>query len=93
MGFIAVVLLPVAILMCGYALLVYLWRSGQITRRTVAYIDDRRGPLALAAVVVGALGLILLVGAAELVEDLRTRHSRVPSPPAAAGLGAAGGVS
>ena len=32
---IAMILLPVAVLMCAYALVVFLWRSGQIARKQV----------------------------------------------------------
>ena len=43
MEFISIVLLPVAILVCGYALLVFVWRSGEIReQQQLAYIDDRR---------------------------------------------------
>ena len=34
---IAMILLPVAVLMCAYALVVFLWRSGQIARKQVAH--------------------------------------------------------
>ena len=30
---IAMILLPVAVLMCGYALMVFLWRGSQIARK------------------------------------------------------------
>ncbi len=32
---IAMILLPVAVLMCGYALMVFLWRGSQIARKQV----------------------------------------------------------
>ena len=32
---IAMILLPVAVLMCGYALVVFLWRGSQIARKQV----------------------------------------------------------
>jgi hypothetical protein len=34
---IAMILLPVAVLMCAYALVVFLWRGGQIARKQVAH--------------------------------------------------------
>jgi hypothetical protein len=34
---IAMILLPVAVLMCAYALVVFLWRSGQIARKQVRF--------------------------------------------------------
>lgn len=39
---IALVLLPVALLMCGYALIVYNWRTSAIRNKTELYYDDRR---------------------------------------------------
>jgi uncharacterized membrane protein YidH (DUF202 family) len=36
---IAMILLPVAVLMCAYALVVFLWRSGQIARKQVRLCD------------------------------------------------------
>ena len=34
---IAMILLPVAVLMCAYALVVFLWRSSQIARKQVRF--------------------------------------------------------
>ena len=39
---IALVLLPVALLLCGYSLLVYNWRTSAIRNKTELYYDDRR---------------------------------------------------
>jgi hypothetical protein len=39
---IALVMLPAALLMCGYALLVYNWRTSAIRNKTALYYDDRR---------------------------------------------------
>jgi uncharacterized membrane protein YidH (DUF202 family) len=69
---IAMILLPVAVLMCAYALVVFLWRSGQIARKQVGYIDDQNGPLCLAVVVVLALSGIFIVSAVDFVQQLRS---------------------
>lgn len=78
---IAAVLLPVAILMSGYALLVFHWRSQAIRHKTELYYDDRRGPLALTVIVVSALSAIFLISIVDLFaaltasgEALATRH-------------------
>lgn len=42
MNLIAMVLLPVALLMCAYALMVYYWRAQAIANKTALYYDDRR---------------------------------------------------
>ena len=34
---IAMILLPVGVLMCGYALMVFLWRSSQIARKQASF--------------------------------------------------------
>ncbi|KAL6772253.1 VTC4B [Auxenochlorella protothecoides x Auxenochlorella symbiontica] len=81
---IAIILLPVALLMCGYALLVYLWRTNQIASRALSYIDDRRGPRALAWLVVAALGAIMTLGIVDLVEEIEASRGGSPPPLAAA---------
>lgn len=68
---IAVVLLPVAVITSGYALLVYYWRSNAITAKTNLYYDDRRGPLALTLIVVLALICIFCISFADLISMLR----------------------
>lgn len=45
---IAIILLPVGILMCAYSLMVYLWRTDQISSKSLSYIDDRRWAVAVA---------------------------------------------
>ncbi|EFN52611.1 hypothetical protein CHLNCDRAFT_58814 [Chlorella variabilis] len=82
--FIACVLLPVAILMCGYALLLYVWRTGQIRDKSATLYDDRRGPLGLAAVIVVALSLIFLVSLADLISTIE-HHGDAPPAPGPAG--------
>lgn len=39
---IALVLLPLAVFIVFYAMLVFLWRNSQIALKQAAYIDDRR---------------------------------------------------
>ena len=39
---IALVLLPLAVLIVAYSLLVFVWRNSQIAMKQAAYIDDRR---------------------------------------------------
>jgi uncharacterized membrane protein YidH (DUF202 family) len=75
---IALVLLPVALVVCGYALLVYHWRAQAIQEKEFSYYDDRRGPLALAGVLVAALTFIFVVGLIDFVKSLM--HGP-PDPP------------
>lgn len=63
--------------------MVFFWRSGEIRGAERAYIDDRRGPLALTAVIVTALSMIFLVAFADLMSMVR-HHEDGPPPPAAA---------
>lgn len=72
---IALILLPLAIAMSAYALLVFLVRGRAIQKKSVGYIDDRFGPYGLATAVVCALTAILILSAAEFVGDLRAMHS------------------
>ena len=69
-GLIALILLPVALLICGYALLVFYWRAEAICSKDGQFYDDRRGPLALTAVVISALSFIFLMGLLSLLEDI-----------------------
>jgi uncharacterized membrane protein YidH (DUF202 family) len=70
-GLVALILLPVALLICGYALLVFHWRSQAIRNQDGLYYDDRRGPLALTVVVISALSFIFLVNLLDFIEQLR----------------------
>ena len=79
---IALILLPVAVLMCAYALVVFVWRSKAIAKKQVGYIDDRFGPLALSWVVVAALSAILIVSMVDFAKSLSP--DAPPSPPAPA---------
>eukprot|EP00197_Chlamydomonas_leiostraca_P000109 CAMPEP_0202888524 /NCGR_PEP_ID=MMETSP1391-20130828/43232_1 /ASSEMBLY_ACC=CAM_ASM_000867 /TAXON_ID=1034604 /ORGANISM="Chlamydomonas leiostraca, Strain SAG 11-49" /LENGTH=704 /DNA_ID=CAMNT_0049571829 /DNA_START=1666 /DNA_END=3777 /DNA_ORIENTATION=+ len=49
---IALILLPLGMAMCVYALYTFLWRAGNIARKRAVQFDDRIGPLALCAAVV-----------------------------------------
>lgn len=44
---IALILLPLAVLMCAYALTVFVWRSRAIAKKTVRYPTPGRNVLAL----------------------------------------------
>ena len=86
---IALILLPVAVLMCAYALVVFVWRSKAIAKKQVGYIDDRFGPLALSWVVIAALSAILIVSMVDFAKsmspdappDAPPSPSPQPSPP------------
>jgi nitrogen fixation-related uncharacterized protein len=40
---IALILLPVGVMMCGYALLTFLWRGRLIAKKQIGHFDDRVG--------------------------------------------------
>ena len=67
---IALILLPAAVVMCAYSVLVYYWRSDAIMHHREVYYDDRRGPFALTAMVVSCLSVILVLGAVDLFHQL-----------------------
>lgn len=67
------ILLPVAILLCAYALLLFLWRSKMIAFALDGAIDDRRGPLVLATVVCLALFSIFCLSIKDLVDTMHER--------------------
>lgn len=72
-------LLPVALIVCGYALLVYHWRAQAIQGKEFSYYDDRRGPLALAGVLVAALSFIFVIGLMDFVKALMHGPNDPPS--------------
>lgn len=78
---IALILLPVAVLMCAYALVVFIWRSKAIAKKQVGYIDDRFGPLALSWVVVVALSAILIVSMVDFAKSLSPDVPPAPPSP------------
>ena len=77
--FIALMLLPLGIFIVAYALMVFLWRNSQIALKQASYIDDRRGPLLLATLVVSALSAIFLVSCMDLYDQIH-EHGKTPSP-------------
>ncbi len=70
---IALILLPVAVMMCGYALLTFVWRSHLIQRKTVGQFDDRVGPIGLCATVVAALSAIMILSLMDFAQLLADR--------------------
>lgn len=78
--FIALVLLPLATFIVAYATVVFLWRNSQIALKQAAYIDDRRGPLLLAGLVVSALTAIFMVSAVDLIDQIEHGGTSPPSP-------------
>jgi SPX domain protein involved in polyphosphate accumulation/uncharacterized membrane protein YidH (DUF202 family) len=84
--FIALTLLPLGIFIVAYATVVFLWRNSQIALKQANYIDDRRGPLLLAALVVGALSGIFFVSVLDFLDQIKHWPKPpvpvpVPSPP------------
>jgi hypothetical protein len=70
---ICIILLPVAVILCGYALFLFLWRSKMIAFALDGIIDDRRGPLVLACTVSLALFAIFCISVKDLVDTMRSR--------------------
>ncbi|GAB4819711.1 hypothetical protein N2152v2_006757 [Parachlorella kessleri] len=85
---IALILLPVGILMCGYALAMFLLRGRDITNHTQKLIEDRRGPLIVATVVVSALSSIFFISLIDLVKEVQAgKHAHPPAPGPSPGRG------
>lgn len=82
MELIALLLLPLAVFIVAYATVVFLWRNSQIALKQAAYIDDRRGPLLLATLVVSALGAIFIVSAVDLYDQITGSGDAAPPAPA-----------
>ncbi|KAF8057149.1 VTC4 [Scenedesmus sp. PABB004] len=76
---IALLLLPVAIGMCGYAIFIFKWRSDMIAKKRPQHFDDRLGPLGLCAAVVAALFAILVVSFVDFLEFIEASKAG-PSP-------------
>ncbi|KAG2429574.1 hypothetical protein HXX76_010809 [Chlamydomonas incerta] len=90
---IALILLPLGVAMCGYALYVFMWRATNIAKKRAVHFDDRVGPLALCGAVVVALTAITLLSLVDFFELLAAAESGAPSPPPPAAVpGAAAGV-
>jgi uncharacterized membrane protein YidH (DUF202 family) len=86
--FIALMLLPLGIFIVAYALMVFLWRNSQIALKQASYIDDRRGPLLLAALVVSALSAIFVVSCVDLYDQIHgSSATPTPGPPTPGPLG------
>lgn len=83
---IALILLPGAILMVAYALIVFVWRASQIEKKHSGYIDDRRGPLCLAVVVIVSQVAILIVSCVDFWEEYHAGGDPTPPAPAPAML-------
>eukprot|EP00877_Chromochloris_zofingiensis_P009475 jgi/Chrzof1/4781/Cz14g26070.t1 len=70
---IALILLPVAVAMCGYAIFIFTWRGQMIAKKRPGHFDDRLGPLGLCVAVVLALSAILVVSIIDFVEAMKSR--------------------
>lgn len=57
---VTLLLIPVSILMSGYALFTFYARSESFRRKQVGYFDDHVGPLALAVIIIIVLLVILI---------------------------------
>lgn len=71
---ICMILLPLAMLLCFYALALFLWRSKMIALTVDGIIDDRRGPLCLAAIVSMALLAIFIFSLHDLVSTMSAKQ-------------------
>lgn len=79
--FIALMLLPLALFIVAYALMVFMWRNSQIALKQASYIDDRRGPLLLSCLVVTALSAIFVVSMVDLIDQIKAADSGgAPAP-------------
>ena len=64
---ITLTLLPVSILMIGYALFTFYWRSEFIRRKQIGFFDDKVGPIVVALVVMASLSLITVAAIRDLL--------------------------
>jgi len=51
----ALLMIPISILMIGYALFTFYWRSEFIRKKQIGFFDDKVGPVAVALIVEVAL--------------------------------------
>eukprot|EP00899_Mesostigma_viride_P021788 jgi/Mesvir1/29610/Mv21464-RA.3 len=58
---VALILLPVSILTIAYAMWTFYWRAVKIRKREEGPYDDRKGPITLALVIMGALWSIVVM--------------------------------
>lgn len=59
-------MLPISILMIGYALFTFYWRSEFIRKKQIGFFDDKVGPVTLALIVEIALLCILFAALKDL---------------------------
>ncbi|KXZ45148.1 hypothetical protein GPECTOR_58g597 [Gonium pectorale] len=78
---IALILLPLGVAMCGYALYVFVWRATNIAKKRAVHFDDRVGPLCLCGAVVVALVAITLLSLVDFFELLASAEQAGPAPP------------
>ncbi|MEW5316475.1 MAG: hypothetical protein WDW38_007847 [Sanguina aurantia] len=78
---IALIMLPLAVGIVIYALMIFIWRAENITKKKGAFFDDRVGPLGLCAAVVAALTAITILSAVDLWEVLSQLEAPAPPPP------------
>lgn len=77
---ISLLLLPLAVFIVGYALLVFIWRNSQIALKQASYIDDRRGPLLLAGLVTSALSAIFILSLVDFYDSITDKGGQPPAP-------------
>lgn len=68
------ILLPLAMVLCFYALALFLWRSKMIALTIDGIIDDRRGPLCLAMIVAIALLAIFILSVHDLILTMTAKQ-------------------
>jgi hypothetical protein len=68
------ILLPLAVLLCFYALFIFLWRSHNIAIASNASMNDRTGPVCLAGIVVLAMSTIFIISIRDLVMTLHAKN-------------------
>ncbi len=78
---IALILLPLGVAMCCYALYVFVWRATNIAKKRAVHFDDRVGPLCLCGAVVVALVAITLLSLIDFFELLAAAENGAAAPP------------
>jgi hypothetical protein len=77
---ISLMLLPLGIFMCCYALYVFTWRAENIAKKRAHNFDDRVGPLWLCGLVSTSLSAIFIICAVDFYEVMHETQN-TPSPP------------